>query len=259
MVAGKQLGCCSAKIADPLIPQTAMNVINLAETYSSVTSAIKFLCQLPQATIPKRATVGSATYNLYLSEEVTVPSHSRRLVSTGLSCEFPPTMYRQIASRSGLTLKHSVDVMTGVLDSDYRGTINILLHNHSDLPYQLQLNQATAQILFILLSQLPLEEATRLSDTDQGAKGFRSSDIRTFNSEVLQLKPVTGRLPSTTFLGVQPSKATICLNLVSRPVATIIINSRSNITLISLKLLVTLDPRPNPKEGQHIKINQVTS
>ncbi len=137
-----------------------MNVVNLAETYSSITSAIKFLRRLPQATIPKRATVGSAAYDLYLLEEATVPSHSRRLVSTRLSCEFPPTMYRQIASRSGLTLKHSVDVVTGVLDSNYRGTINVLLHNHSNLPYQLQLNQAIAQILFIPLSQLPLEEAT---------------------------------------------------------------------------------------------------
>ena len=255
LVAGRQPGRCSAKVASPLVPQSATNV---AETYSSTTDIIKFLRRLPQATIPKKATEGSTAYDLYPSEEATVPPHSRKLVSTGLSCEFPLTLYGQIASRSGLSLKHSIDIATSVLDSDYRGTINVLLHNHSDQPYQLRPTQAMAQILFIPLSQLPLKEASQLSNTDRGAKGFGSSNVKTFSSEVIQLKPVTGRPPGTTFLGAQPSKATIRLNSIDGPGASIIINSGSNITLVSSKMLSKLDPAPSPKEGQHIKINQVT-
>jgi len=86
----------------------------------------------------------------------------------------------------------------------------------------------------------------------------RTTDVKAFSSEVIQLKALMGRLPGTTFLGVQPSKAMVRLNLTDGPAATIIINSGSNISLVSSKLLEKLNPLPNPKEGQHIKINQVT-
>jgi len=34
--------------------------------------------------------------------------------------------------RSGMSSKLMVDVIPGVLDSDYRGIIGVILHNHSD-------------------------------------------------------------------------------------------------------------------------------
>ena len=120
------------------MPQTAPNLVNLAETFITTTESIKFLQNDPQATLPTKGTVGSAAYNLYPTQEEVVPPHSRKQVLTGLSCEFPPHLYGHITGQSGMSVKHSVDIVTRVLDSDYRGTIGVLLHDHSDQPYQLQ-------------------------------------------------------------------------------------------------------------------------
>ena len=143
-------------------PQVATNTM---ETCANTTAPIKFLQQHPLVVIPNKATIGSAAYNLYPLEEEIIPPCSQRLVSMGLSCEFLPTIYGQITSRSGLSFKCLIDIITGTLDSNYRGDISILFHNHSDSPYQVSPTQSVAQILFLLLSQLVLMETNQLSKT----------------------------------------------------------------------------------------------
>ena len=138
IIAGNQGGQCSAKIADTLVPQTSTNIVNLAETFTITTEAIKFLRNTPQATLPFRGTIGSTAYDLYPLQEEIIPPNTRKQISTGLSCEFPPTLYGHVTSRSGMSVKHSVDVVPRVLDSDYQGPIGVLLHNHSDKPYTLE-------------------------------------------------------------------------------------------------------------------------
>jgi len=115
-----------------------------------------------------------------------------------------------------------------------------------------------AQILFLQLGRLPISESSTLTKSERGSGGFGSTDNNTFASEVITLEPVKGRPPGTTFLGAQPSKATVRLNLPTGPSTQIVIDSGSNITLVSSKLLEKMNPPPKPKEGQNIKINQVT-
>jgi dUTP pyrophosphatase len=50
----------------------------------------------------------------------------------------PPNIYAQLMSPSGMSSKQLLDVIPGVLDSDYRGDIKVLLHNHSDKPITLE-------------------------------------------------------------------------------------------------------------------------
>ena len=255
---GNQGGRCSAKIADPLVPQSAPNVVNLAETFGTETETIQFLKSSPTTTLPLRATTGSAAYDLFPLETVSIPPHTRQVVSTGLSCEMPSTHYGQIMPRSGISSKLMVDVIPGVLDSDYRGIIGVILHNNSDKQITLHPGQAMAQILFLQLGQLPISESSALTKSEKGTGGFGSTDNDTFASEVITLEPIKGRPPGTTFLGAQPSKATVRLNSPTGPSTQIVIDSGSNITLVSSKLLEKMNPSPKSKEGQNIKINQVT-
>ena len=76
LIAGNLTGRCSAKVADPLVPQSATWTASRAEALYGGVDSIRFLCQLPQATLPRKATTGSAAYNVYPAEEVTVPPHS---------------------------------------------------------------------------------------------------------------------------------------------------------------------------------------
>ena len=258
IITGNQGGQCSTKIADTPVPQVAPNIVNTMETFGVKTENIKILLHDPQARLPTKATTGSATYNLFPLEEHTIPAHTRLLISTGLKIEIPTPYYGQISSRSGLSSKHLIDVTAGVIDSDYRGIIKVLLHNHSDQPYLLSPKQSMAQILFLPLAQPPVVETSEISNTKRGHQGFGSTDPTTFTTEVIELQPVAGRPPGTTFLGAQPSKATVRLNSQNGPLAQVVINSGSNISLISMRLLDKMDPPLKPKTGQEIKISQVT-
>ena len=65
IVAGNQGGCCSAKVANTLVPQMDPNVVNLAETFRVETGSIKVLQKFPGAKLPSKAMEGSATYDLF--------------------------------------------------------------------------------------------------------------------------------------------------------------------------------------------------
>ena len=173
IVAGHQGGCCSAKIADTLVPQMAPNIVNLTESFGVETDSIKVLQQSPEAKPPSKATEGSAAYNLFPLAQEIIPPHSRRLVSTGLSIEIHPSYYGQISSRSGPSSKHLLDDAARVINNNYRGVLKSILHNHSDHLFSVTPEQTVAHVLFLPLCPLPVEETRQLSTMKRGTHGFR--------------------------------------------------------------------------------------
>ena len=51
------------------------------------------------------------------------------MIDTGIILDIPNGYYGRIAPRSGLSYKDGIDVLAGVIDSDYRGNIKIILLN----------------------------------------------------------------------------------------------------------------------------------
>lgn len=95
---------------------------------------------------PRRATIGSAGFDVAAYEDAIVPARGRALVRTGVSFLFPPERYVQLKSRSGLASKHAIDVGAGVIDSDYYpGEVRVLLINHSDKDYVVKRGDWIAQ------------------------------------------------------------------------------------------------------------------
>lgn len=74
----------------------------------------------PHATIPKRATEGSAGFDLYAIEDGTIPSNTRKLIPLGFATSFSADYYMQITDRSGLAFKNTLSVEAGVIDSSFR-------------------------------------------------------------------------------------------------------------------------------------------
>ena len=63
----------------------------------------------------------------------------------------------------------------GVIDSDYRGDIRVVLLNHSSQPQTVAPGERIAQLIITPVLTPPYEEAEELSDTDRGAGGFGST------------------------------------------------------------------------------------
>lgn len=128
------------------------------------------------AIIPTRGTEGAAGFDLYASHAITIPAGDRSLVDTGISMEIPPGMAGLIWPRSGMAVKRGIDTGAGVIDSDYRGEIKVLLFNHTPFNFKVEMGDRIAQIVFqsVYAGDL-IEHNGGVSETDRGAGGFGST------------------------------------------------------------------------------------
>ena len=60
----------------------------------------------------------------------------------------PPSYYGRIAPRSTLALKIFIDVGVGVIDSDYRGEVGVILFNFGDTDFVINKGDNIAQLIF---------------------------------------------------------------------------------------------------------------
>ena len=69
--------------------------------------------------------------------------------------------------------------MAGVIDADYRGEVMISLLNTSDAVLELRKGDKVAQMIVQKhYSLLPIEIVTELDDTERGADGINSDEMR---------------------------------------------------------------------------------
>eukprot|EP01023_Acetabularia_acetabulum_P052308 TRINITY_DN579_c0_g1_i3.p1 TRINITY_DN579_c0_g1~~TRINITY_DN579_c0_g1_i3.p1 ORF type:complete len:183 (+),score=45.91 TRINITY_DN579_c0_g1_i3:69-617(+) len=128
-----------------------------------------------KATTPTRGSKKAAGLDLYSSEVIVIPARGRALVKTDIAISLPPSAYGRVAPRSGLAVKHGIDVGAGVIDEDYTGELKILLFNHSDEEFEVKEGDRIAQLIITCISQLDTEVVEELTITDRGAGGFGST------------------------------------------------------------------------------------
>ncbi|PYQ48449.1 MAG: dUTP diphosphatase [Acidobacteria bacterium] len=97
--------------------------------------------------LPEYATEGAAGADLRAAEAVTLPPGGRAAVPTGLSLEIPPGHVGLVWPRSGLAVRHGIDMLAGVIDSDYRGEVKVVLVNHGQEPFAIAAGDRIAQLL----------------------------------------------------------------------------------------------------------------
>ncbi|HOJ36273.1 MAG TPA: dUTP diphosphatase [Clostridiales bacterium] len=141
---------------------------------------VKFVKLHPDAAVPKKATSGSAGFDLraLLSEPLTIEGGKTSLIKTGIAIALPEKeLAALIFARSGLASKHGIAPVNcvGVIDSDYRGEIMVPLINHFDEPYTIQPGERIAQLVIMPVPAVRLTEAESLDETDRGEGGFGST------------------------------------------------------------------------------------
>ena len=134
----------------------------------------------PNATIPFKATDGSAGLDLSaaLDETVTIHPGEVKSISTGIAIELPEkNMVALMISRSSLAQKFGISLANsvGVIDSDYRGTISMVLRNQSSEPFVIENGDRLVQLLITSVIPLNIVEANELSITERDTGGFGST------------------------------------------------------------------------------------
>lgn len=133
------------------------------------------------AIIPKRATDGSAGYDLYSNEfQFFLAPGERKLVKTGIALQLPPYMSALVLPRSGWAAEYGITVLNapGLVDSDYRGEIKVILANLGTESSPTIFHGARiAQMVFTTFMLPDFEEIEELDETERGSGGFGSSGI----------------------------------------------------------------------------------
>ena len=102
-------------------------------------------------------------------------------MQTGLAIIFPVGLYAKTAPRSRLALKRFIDVGAGVVDSDYRGEVGVVLFNHGDQDFEVKMGDRIAQLILEKIDTPPMEEVQGLEDTVRGSGGFGSTGVNRQN------------------------------------------------------------------------------
>lgn len=98
-------------------------------------------------------------------------------VDSSIRMCFPNDTYAVVVPRSGLSFK-GIDCKVGLVDTNYRGSIGVVLHNSSSNIYKIDIDDRVGQL--IIKKDYPWElisvdDNQIADDTNRGSKGFGSS------------------------------------------------------------------------------------
>ena len=131
------------------------------------------------AILPTYVSAEAAGADLYscLEEAVTIEAGETVFIPTGLAMEVPKGCAGLVYARSSLGAKRGLAPANkvGVIDSDYRGEISVVLHNHSKTAQTVQPGERSAQLVITPVLTPAYEETDALTDTSRGSGGFGST------------------------------------------------------------------------------------
>lgn len=131
------------------------------------------------AQLPTYGSVEAAGADLYacLDEAVTIQPGETVFIPTGIALEVPKGCAGLVYARSSMGVKRGLAPANkvGVIDSDYRGEIKVVLLNHGSVPQTVENGERIAQFLITPVLQPTYVSAEELSDTERNVGGFGST------------------------------------------------------------------------------------
>ena len=163
---------------------------------------VKFKKLIDGAVLPKKATEGAAAYDLYVPQDTEVKP-GRQIIPLGFAMEMEPGYEALIDARSGFSAKGmevyiimqkceefgtpemistqpvriDCDVIQGKIDSDYRGSVGVIIKNNEKRGInRLKAGTRIAQMTFHKVETVEWEETDTLSETNRDG-GFGSTGV----------------------------------------------------------------------------------
>ena len=125
--------------------------------------------------LPSYASEGAAGADVRACETVLLSPGERAAVRTKLELEIPTGHVGLIWPRSGLAVGQGIDTLAGVIDSDYRGELRVVLINHGEETLVIQPGDRIAQLLIQKVERASFVRSETLPPSERGEGGFGSS------------------------------------------------------------------------------------
>ena len=132
-----------------------------------------------QLALPSYARLGDAGADLVAREDLRLaPRGGRGLVSTGIALAIPVGYAGLVLPRSGLAARHGITCLNspGLIDSGYRGEIQVLLVNtDAEEDYEVRRGDRVAQLVIVPVEQARFVAGEVLPTSQRGDSGFGHS------------------------------------------------------------------------------------
>jgi len=130
--------------------------------------------------VPNFASVGAAAIDLQAASEGCIQPGDSKIIGTGFAVAIPTGYVGMVCSRSGLAANRAVVVLNapGLVDSDYRGEVGVILHNFGKDIFCWNIGDRIAQMMFAKIEDnfAPVS-VIKLDETDRGEGGFGSTGV----------------------------------------------------------------------------------
>ena len=139
---------------------------------------VKYYSDSSEHKLPIRVYEDAAGYDVFAAETRTILTHSCECISIKIHFAIPEGYFGKLFSRSGLLKDYFFSCDGGVIDSDYRGEIKVMLINHSENLFHVKPEDKIAQMVFLKKYNVQFErvfERYKLGNTKRGSSGFGSS------------------------------------------------------------------------------------
>ena len=125
--------------------------------------------------LPFKATSGSAGYDVFAYNDQLIPKNCIKKVSCGFKMKMCPGLFAQLKTRSSYALKN-LTVEAGVIDSDFRGVVEVCLRNNNDTDFLIKSDSKIAQMIFLNCPPVEIKVVDSIeNDTIRGEGGFGST------------------------------------------------------------------------------------
>ena len=126
----------------------------------------------------KYAHEGDAAVDLCSAENLVLAPKDFKTIQTNTRMKLPVNTFGRICPRSGLARSHGIDVLAGVIDSNYRGDIQVILINHGNEPLEITQGMRIAQLVIQRYERCVFQRVSEVeNDTSRGEGGFGSTGI----------------------------------------------------------------------------------
>ena len=130
----------------------------------------------PRALLPQKAHATDAGFDLAIPEDTVLAPQGQQQIDLGIAAQIPPGWYGQVLGRSSV-FRRGLSVHPGVIDADYRGTIQLLVYNHLPVEQPVQRGDRLAQLLLLPVPDVRLHAVAPadLTSTTRGTGGVGST------------------------------------------------------------------------------------
>ena len=122
--------------------------------------------------MPTKGSAQSAGHDLHATETKTLQPGEHTLTGTGLQMQCNNGMHGRTAPRSGLATRHSMQTLGGVIDRDFRGDLQVILHNTDrDKEFKITTGDRITQLIIKKTDETPLMPTEDLEQTSRATSG----------------------------------------------------------------------------------------